>query len=367
MHIFDDLHAQIISAITEMGVKLPTASLKHITVTAPKEHIFGCATTNAAMIIAAQLKQNPRKIATDISTILSTKISYLTKTEIAGPGFINFYLADEVWQQFLQQVLVADIKYGEVNIGKGSKVNLEYASPNPTGPVHIVHARGAVYGDALATILAKAGFVVTKENYVNDAGGQIDILARSVYIRYVALVEKTEATIPEGLYPGEYLIPVAEAIFAQYGDKFIAKDSTEYLPIFREVAVQHMTAMIKTNLQELNVKHDIFTSELSLHKNNKIDQTLDLLEAKQQLYRGVLEPPKGKKLDDWEPREQLLFKSTAHGDDVDRALLKSDNSPTYYAADAAYHLDKIERGFDKLILILGADHAGYVKRMKALV
>ncbi|MEP1495721.1 arginine--tRNA ligase [Pseudophaeobacter sp.] len=290
----------------------------------------------------------------------------ISSAEVAGPGFLNLRLAPVVWQGVLGAVLGAGTDYGRANLGQGKKVNVEYVSANPTGPLHVGHTRGAVFGDALASLLGYAGYDVTREYYINDGGGQVDVLARSVYLRYQE-AHGQEVAFADGTYPGDYLVPVGQALKDKVGDAYVDQPEDVWLADVREFSTDAMMALIREDLAMLGIKMDVFYSEKSLYGTGKIEAALAELESKGLIYQGVLEPPKGKKPDDWEPREQTLFKSTDHGDDVDRAVKKSDGAWTYFAPDIAYHYDKISRGFDELIDVLGADHGGYVKRMKAAV
>jgi arginyl-tRNA synthetase len=331
----------------------------------PRDASHGDIATNAAMVLAKPAQKSPR----DIAALLVEKLEALddvTSAEIAGPGFINLRLKDAVWQGIVAEVLASGAGYGNSDMGKGEKVNVEYVSANPTGPMHIGHARGAVVGDVLALLMVKAGYDVTKEYYINDAGAQVDVLARSAHLRYLEAMGE-DITIPEGLYPGEYLIPVGEALKEAFGDKFKDQPEDVWLTEVRQFTIDAMMEMIKQDLGLLGIVHDVFSSERTLVDADKVQETLELLDQKGLIYEGVLEPPKGKKPDDWEEREQTLFKATEFGDDVDRPVKKSDGSWTYFASDVAYHYDKINRGFLQMINVLGADHGGYVKRIKASV
>jgi arginyl-tRNA synthetase len=291
----------------------------------------------------------------------------VTEVTIAGAGFVNWRLGDDFWRARVGDILAAGLDYGRSSAGAGRGVNVEFVSANPTGPMHVGHARGAVFGDALARLLEKAGFRVCREYYINDAGGQVDVLARSTHLRYREALGEDIGDIPEGLYPGDYLKEAGEALAARDGGKWLGAPESEWLEPLRDFAIDAMMAMIKTDLAALGVSHDVFSSERSLHRSGAVDRALATLEAEGLLYVGVLEPPKGKTPDDWEPRPQTLFRATQFGDDVDRPLRKSDGSWTYFAADIAYHLDKFLRGSPELIDVLGADHGGYVKRMTAAV
>jgi arginyl-tRNA synthetase len=320
--------------------------------------------TNAAMVLAKDAGQNPRQIAEALAARLMSD-PRIVAADVAGPGFLNLRLADTVWQGVIHAALT-DPGFGQSTLGQGKRVNVEYVSANPTGPLHVGHTRGAVFGDALASLLAYAGFDVTREYYINDGGAQVDVLARSAYERYREACGHAPE-IAEGLYPGDYLVPVGEAMKAHFGDTLLDKDEQFWLAEVREFATEQMMVLIRADLALLGVEMDVFYSEKSLYGSGKIEAAIADLDAKGLIYRGVLEPPKGKVPEDWEPREQLLFKSTAHGDDVDRPIQKSDGSWTYFAPDIAYHFDKVQRGFDQLIDVFGADHGGYVKRMKAAV
>jgi arginyl-tRNA synthetase len=286
--------------------------------------------------------------------------------DVAGPGFLNLRLVDQAWQGLVRAVLETGMAYGRSSLGAGRQVNVEFVSANPTGPMHVGHVRGAVVGDALARLLAYAGWDVTREYYINDGGAQVDVLARSAYERYRE-ANGLEPEIREGLYPGDYLIPVGEALKAKYGETLLDKGEQYWLAEVRESATEMMMEMIRGDLAALGVQMDVYSSEKALYGTGKIEAAIETLRGMGLIYEGVLEPPKGKEPDDWEPRVQTLFRSTAHGDDVDRPVKKSDGSWTYFAPDIAYHYDKVQRGFDELINIFGADHGGYVKRLKAVV
>ncbi len=368
MNIFEIFRNRIVIVVDVLsaeGSLSDISSSSNITVEPPRDPSHGDLSTNAAMVLAKANKRNPRDLAEEIAVIIRGFDEVLS-VEVAGPGFINIRLHTQIWHRIVFDILKEGIGYGNSNLGKGQGYNIEYVSANPTGPMHIGHARGAVYGDALALLLLKAGYNVTKEYYINDAGGQIDVLAKSAYLRYrEALGETIE--IPTGLYPGEYLKIVGESLAHKYGKDLIAMKEREWLPLVRSFAVDSMLIMIKNDLADLGIHHDVFTSEKKLKDEGRIEDALEVMDKKGLLYQGVLEAPKGKAPEDWEPREQTLFKATDFGDDVDRALKKSDGSYTYFAADIAYHLDKIERGANKMAIVLGADHGGYVKRLQAAV
>lgn len=370
MNLFNQLKDQVLAIVSELqsAGKLPADGLPlhAVTVEQPKDKSHGDMATNAAMVLAKPAKMNPRAIADMLKPELE-KIAQVTEVSIAGPGFINLRFTPEYWLALLPVILEEEKGYGNSHMGAGQKVNVEYVSANPTGPMHIGHARGAVVGDALALLLLKAGYNVTKEYYINDAGGQIDALARSVYLRYREALGEHIGEMAEGLYPGEYIIPVAEALVMEHGPTLLDKLEHDVLPVIKPFAVDAMMAMIRDDLNALGVHHDVFSSERALHEAGKVDEALQELKDKGLIYTGVLEPPKGKIPEDWEERPQTLFKATDFGDDIDRPLQKSDGSWTYFAADIAYHLDKFKRGHKEMINVLGADHGGYVKRMKAAV
>jgi arginyl-tRNA synthetase len=364
MHIFQRLRDDVIKAAS--SITDTTEHFANIAIETPKDRLNGDLSTNAAMILAPKLKASPRAVAIKLKESLE-KLSYIRDIEIAGAGFINFTLDPIEWQKALGQILAQGINYGCSSIGAGQRVNVEYVSANPTGPMHIGHARGAVYGDALARLLLKSGYDVTKEYYVNDAGSQVLDLARTVFLRYKERCTGKSAQIPEGLYPGEYLIPLGAKLAEKYGDKFLSQTEPEYLPIISGFAISEMLELIKSDLRELGIEHDVFFSEKSLHDDKKIQPSLAKLEQQGLIYTGVLPPPKGKTKEGWEEKSQLLFRSTDFGDDQDRPLQKSDNNWTYFASDIAYAADKILRGFKSLVFVLGADHGGYVKRLEAIV
>lgn len=337
-----------------------------VAVDPPRETGHGDVTTNAAMVLAKDARMKPRDLATLIAEELG-RADQVVSTEIAGPGFINLRLTDDFWRARLIEILKAGTAYGDSTMGNGEPVNVEYVSANPTGPMHVGHGRGAVFGDALAGLLEKAGFAVTREYWVNDAGAQVEILARSLHHRYAEALGEKRGDIPEGLYPGDYLIPAGEALAKRDGRKWLDKPESEWLEPLRAFAVEKMLALIKEDLEALGVTFDLFTHERALVERGGVDEALAALEAKGLIYTGILEPPKGKTPDDWEPRPQMLFKSTEFGDDVDRPVKKSDGSWTYFATDIAYHFDKFRRGFKTMIDVWGADHGGYVKRVQAVV
>ena len=338
---------------------------KAVAVEPPRDAAHGDLATNAAMVLAKPAGTNPRVLAGLIAPKLKA-LPTVTSVEIAGPGFINLKLAPEAWRDELRTILIEGDRYGLSDIGADARVNVEYVSANPTGPLHMGHCRGAVVGDALARLLEAAGFRVTKEYYVNDAGGQVDTLARSVHLRYREALGQAVGDIPEGMYPGDYLVPVGAALATEHGDRFAAAPEAEWLDLFKRHAVGAMLDLIRHDLALLGVHHDIFASEREVQETGAVDRALSLLAEKGLIYTGTLPPPRGKSSEDWEERELLLFRSTQFGDDQDRPVKKVDGSWTYFAADTAYHLQKLEKS-DELINIWGADHAGTVKRTQAAV
>lgn len=332
-----------------------------VSVEPPRDTSHGDISTNVAMVLCKKVRTNPRTLAQMIADVLVSDTDIKT-VDIAGPGFINLTLNHTVWQSLLSDIIAMGNTYGNSDFGAQQAVNIEFVSANPTGPLHIGHTRGAVYGDVLSSIMNKVGFKVTREYYINDAGGQIDILARSAFLRYRQACGE-RVTLGEGLYPGKYLIPVGEKIKQQYGESLLHTDESEWLGDIGSLAVESMMDLIRADLESLQIKHDVFTSEKSLIDSNCVEQAIDSLNTQGHIYQGVLAPPKGKQTDDWESRPQTLFKSSKFGDDVDRALKKSDGSYTYFASDIANHYDKFTRGFTRQIDVMGADHGGYVKRM----
>ncbi|WP_170458803.1 arginine--tRNA ligase [Ruegeria arenilitoris] len=368
MNLFSEIRGLVLDALTQMqseGALPEGLSFDNVAVEPPRDAAHGDMATNAAMVLAKPAKMKPRDIADALAAKLAAD-ERITSAEVAGPGFLNLRLAPSVWQGVLGAVLEQGTDYGRSTMGQGLKVNVEYVSANPTGPLHVGHTRGAVFGDALASLLAYSGHDVTREYYINDGGAQVDVLARSAFERYRE-ANGLSPEIAEGLYPGDYLIPIGEALKEKYGDSLLDKPESEWLAEVRVFATDAMMDLIRADLKALGVEMDVFFSEKSLYGTGKIEAALKSLSDKGLIYEGVLEPPKGKTPEDWEPREQTLFKSTAHGDDVDRPVKKSDGSWTYFAPDIAYHYDKVSRGFDALIDVFGADHGGYVKRMKAAV
>jgi arginyl-tRNA synthetase len=346
------------------------ADMSRVVVEPPKDPTHGDMATNVAMVLAKELGKKPRDLAEQFAVVFSLHLAeVIDKVEVAGPGFINLTLKPDIWRAELRRVLAAGGGYGRSAMGQGEKVDVEYVSANPTGPMHVGHGRGAVFGDALANLLAFAGYVVTREYYINDAGAQVDVLARSAYLRYRQALGEDIGAIPEGLYPGDYLMPVGAALAAEHGAKLTTMSEGQWLPIVRAKAIAMMMDMIRDDLAALSVHHDVFFSERSLIEGGKdqVGATISDLRAKGEVYEGRLPRPKGATAEDWEDREQTLFRSTDFGDDVDRPLKKSDGSYTYFASDIAYHKSKFDRGFRNMIDVWGADHGGYIKRMQAAV
>ncbi len=368
MNLFSDIRAAVIAALETMTEReaLPAGlSFDNVAVEPPRDAAHGDMATNAAMVLAKPAKMKPRDIAEALAAELS-KDARVISAEVAGPGFLNLRLEADQWRAVVAAAVKAGQAFGRSDMGTGKRVNVEYVSANPTGPLHVGHTRGAVIGDALASLLDFAGYEVTREYYINDGGAQVDVLARSVYLRYLEAHGQAVA-FEDGTYPGDYLIPVGQALKDKVGDAFVDKGEQFWLAEVREFATEAMMDLIRADLALIGVEMDEFFSEKSLYGTGRIEASIDDLKGKGLIYEGVLEPPKGKVPEDWEPREQTLFKSTEHGDDVDRPVMKSDGSWTYFAPDIAYHYDKIQRGYDMLIDVFGADHGGYVKRIKAAV
>jgi len=365
-HLFANLLTRVHAVCAaELGAG---ADLSRVVVEPPKDPSHGDMATNAAMVLAKEAGKRPRDLAEQIAARLRAD-DLIASVDVAGPGFINLTLKTSVWADTLRTVLDGGHSYGQSAIGAAEKVNVEYVSANPTGPMHVGHCRGAVFGDALASLLVFAGYDVTREYYINDAGAQVDVLARSAFLRYREALGESIGEIPEGLYPGDYLKPVGEALVADYGDRLLTMPEGGWLPAVRAKAIAMMMEAIKGDLASLNIRHDVFFSERSLTEtaNNRVAQTIDFLRAKGDIYEGSLPPPKGGPIEDYEDREQTLFRATAFGDDVDRPLIKSDGSYTYFASDIAYHKNKFERGFRNLVDVWGSDHGGYVKRVEAAI
>ncbi|MFT5865530.1 MAG: arginyl-tRNA synthetase [Gammaproteobacteria bacterium] len=367
MNLFADIRGLVISCLDAMvadGTLPDGLAIGAVTVEPPRDASHGDMATNAAMVLAKPAKMNPRMIADALAERLLAD-ERVAAAEVAGPGFLNLRLVADVWQGVVKAALT-DPTFGQSTLGANKKMLVEYVSANPTGPLHVGHTRGAVFGDALASLLAYAGYDVTREYYINDGGAQVDVLARSVYLRYQE-AHGQEVAFEDGTYPGDYLIPVGEALKAKVGSEYLEQSEDVWLADVREFSTEAMMDLIRADLALLGIKMDSFFSEKELYNSGLIEAAIEELDAKGLIYRGTLEPPKGKLPDDWEPREQTLFKSTAHGDDVDRPVQKSDGAWTYFAPDIAYHYGKVQRGFDQLIDVFGADHGGYVKRMKAAV
>jgi arginyl-tRNA synthetase len=371
MNVFQLFTAHVrsaVEAIAAEGIFASPPDLARIVVEPPREAGHGDLATNAAMALAKDAGLKPRDLAERIAGKLRQRPE-ITAVEIAGPGFINMTLDPGVWRDALREAIAAGPQFGKSDLGKAEKVNVEYVSANPTGPMHVGHCRGAVFGDALANLLAFTGHAVTREYYINDAGAQVDVLARSACLRYREALGEDIGPIPEGLYPGDYLKPVGMALVAEYGPRLNQMPEEKWLPIVRAKAIDMMMDEIRQDLAALNVEHDVFFSERSLiaGPRDEVAATIADLRARGEVYEGRLPPPKGAPVEDWEDREQTLFRSTDFGDDIDRPLMKSDGSYTYFASDIAYHKSKVERGFRNLIDVWGADHGGYIKRMKAAV
>lgn len=374
MNIFNLYKDRILGIVNDLvkASALPQGlDLSKVAAEPPRDAAHGDIATNVAMVLSKPVGKNPREIAALLTEPLK-KLQGVTEVSIAGPGFINLRLVGSTWANTLRHVLTIGTKFGDGDVGQGAAVNVEYVSANPTGPMHVGHARGAVVGDALARLLAKAGFKVTKEYYINDAGGQVNSAARAVRMRYLQVLgrlseDEFQAALArkEIEYGGAYLIPIAETLAKRDGDKWAAGDESAWLAPIKAFVVAEMMVMIKDDLAALGVQHDLFTSEKALMDSGKVNSAVKFLENAGLMYTGILEPPKGKTPDDWEARPQRLFKATEFGDEIDRPLQKSDGSWTYFAGDIAYHKDKVDRGFFQLINVWGADHGGYVKRVQA--
>ena len=368
MNIYQDVEHMLMEAFNKvLGPKdIGKIDQNLISVEPPRDKEHGDVATNVAMVFAKTLSVKPRDLAIKICNELDRN-DYVAAVKVAGPGFINIKLVDEVWFKSLHFILKSEKDYGSSALGAGKKINIEYVSANPTGPLHAAHARGAVVGDALARLLMKTGYEVCKEYYINDAGSQVDILGQSTFLRYQEILGDDSIVIPEGHYPGAYLKDIAAEIVEKDGNKWLSKSVEERLDAFRKYSVQMMMEKVKADLNSLGIEMDIFSSEQSLIQSGGVDSVLNILEERELLYEGVLDPPKGKQSENWISRPQRLFKSTLFGDDVDRAIQKTDGSWTYFASDIAYHYDKYKRGFTEMIDIWGADHGGYVKRMQSAV
>jgi arginyl-tRNA synthetase len=371
MNVFARVEERVVAALEALKAEgaLPAdLTVSGIEVTTPRDPTHGDLATNAALVLAKPAGMKPRDIAEKLKEKLEAD-GDMTQAEVAGPGFLNLTFKPAFWQGLVRQILIEGPDYGRSDLGKGETVNVEYVSTNPTGPIHVGHGRGAVFGDALCNLMAFVGYKVTREYYVNDAGGQVDVLARSVLLRYREALGEDIGEIPEGLYPGDYLKPVGAALAKKHGRALLDMPEAEWLPLVRAAAIKPMLKDIKADLKALNIMHDVFFSEASLTsgKTDKIKAAIEALRAKGLIYEGRLPRPKGHDDEEWEDRDQTLFRSTEFGDDVDRALMKSDGSYTYFAGDVAYHYDKLKRGFGRYRNVFGADHIGYISRIKAAV
>jgi len=370
MNIFADFTGRIAKIVQAFDLKDSSGAAvdtTRITVEPPRDASHGDLATNAAMVLAKPAGQNPRALAERIVAAL-VEDADVERADVAGPGFVNLKLRDDFWRKLLVTMLAQGVDFGRQAVGAGKKVNVEYVSANPTGPMHVGHCRGAVVGDTLANMLSFVGYEVTKEYYINDAGVQIDVLGKSVFLRYREALGDDIGEIPAGLYPGDYLVPVGQSLAKQFGRTLLQMPEDEALTIVKDTTIDAMMQLIREDLALLNVHHEVFFSERTLHADNAsaIKAGINALTLAGHVYKGTLPPPKGQKPEDWEDREQTLFRSTAVGDDMDRPLIKSDGSYTYFAADVAYLYDKFGRGFDETVFVLGADHGGYVKRLEAL-
>jgi arginyl-tRNA synthetase len=369
MNLFAHFQGVVHGALTSLaqtGDIPPLLDLSRIVAEPPRDRSHGDVATNAAMVLAKPAGLQPRVLAEKLAKKIAENED-VQSADVAGPGFINLRLKPSFWPRLLTSALELGEAYGRSKLGQGQKVNVEYVSANPTGPLHVGHCRGAVFGDALAQLLEEAGFTVTREYYINDAGVQVDTLARSAYLRYREALGEKIGEIPSGFYPGEYLKPVGEALAREYGRALAdVNDEQHWLPIVRARAIAMMMDLIREDLAALNIKQEVFASEKALHDSGKVAETMTVLRQAGHIYDGRLPPPKGEVPEGWEDREQTLFRSTAFGDDIDRPLVKSDGSYTYFASDVAYSRDKIERGYKELVYVLGADHGGYVKRIEAV-
>ncbi|MEH2477670.1 arginyl-tRNA synthetase [Nitrobacteraceae bacterium AZCC 2146] len=370
-HLFANVLARVHAVCNKLaadGVLPAGLDLARVVVEPTKDASHGDMASNAAMVLAKEAKAKPRDLAEAIAAKLRED-DLIASVEVAGPGFINLTLKTSAWADALRAVLRDGASYGQSSVGAREKVNVEYVSANPTGPMHVGHCRGAVFGDALASLLATAGYDVTREYYINDAGAQVDVLAYSAYLRYEHAIRGGVLVMADGTYPGDYLIPVGEALKVEFGTKLLDMPREQWLPIVRPKAIAMMMEMIRGDLAALNISHEVFFSERSLIDGgtDMVAATIEFLRAKGDVYVGRLPPPKGKPVDDYEDREQTLFRATAYGDDVDRPLLKSDGGYTYFASDIAYHKTKFDRGFLNLVDVWGSDHGGYIKRVQAAI
>ncbi len=368
MNIFNHFQSRVGAAVELLSKSVPQlqgSDLTRVTVEPPRDSSHGDLATNAAMVLAKPAGLQPRSLADQLVPILSQEPD-VASVHVAGPGFINIRLKPSIWPDVLNAVLAQGDKFGSSTRGHGLKVNVEYVSANPTGPLHVGHCRGAVFGDALASLLETAGYKVVREYYINDAGAQVDVLARSAFLRYREALGEEIGEIPAGLYPGDYLKSVGQALASEFGPSLLNQSEVEWLPLVRERSINAMMNLIREDLAALSIKQEVFTSERSLHTSGAVGNVLAKLKAEDKIYIGRLPPPKGEVPEDWEDREQTLFRTTAFGDDTDRPLVKSDGSYTYFASDVAYAEQKIAREFNELVYVLGADHGGYVKRLQAV-
>ncbi len=361
INVFHQFAAWVGEAAKAQGWDLPNP-----VVDLPRDAAHGDWTTNAAMILTKAVGLPPRAVADKLVEFLKTQPD-VASVSVAGPGFVNVTMSPAFWQRQVLAISDAGTTFGQSHMGKGAPLNIEYVSANPTGPMHTGHARNACLGDALARLMQKAGWKVTKEFYINDAGNQVDVLGRSTFIRYQEALGVEVGEVPAGLYPGEYLKDVAAALIARDGDKWLNAPEAEWLPVIKRFAADYLIDEIKKDLAEMGIVMDVYSSERALRESGAVERALAKLTEKGLIYKGVLEPPKGKTLDDWEPLEQTLFRSTQFGDDVDRPVVKADGGLTYFAADMAYHLDKMTRVGPRMITVVGVDHGGWVKRIKAAV
>jgi arginyl-tRNA synthetase len=371
MNVFAEVEARVLAALKglqQKGVLPAELDFANVAVEQPRDPSHGDLACNAAMVLAKAAKMKPRDIADALAAALNADPD-IASVEVAGPGFLNLRMRDGFWHDVAGAILTLGATFGTSDMGAGARTNVEYVSANPTGPMHVGHCRGAVFGDALANLLQFAGYDVTREYYINDAGGQVDVLARSVFLRYREALGEEIGEIPSGLYPGEYLKPVGAALADLHGSSLVDMPEERWLPLVRTFAIERIMPMIKDDLAALNIRHDVFFSEASLTRGgtDKVKDAVEALSAKGLIYEGRLEKPKGHDDEEWEDREQTLFRSTAYGDEADRALKKSDGTYTYFAGDVAYHYDKLQRGYRHLINVFGADHIGYIPRMLATI
>ena len=362
---FRNVLDEALAHLTASGALPSGLDTSKVVVEPPRDAAHGDITTNAAMVLAKPAGKPPRDIAALLCEALGRHAD-VASAEIAGPGFVNLRISPAFWPGFIRSVLAAGEAFAHSRMGEGHAVNVEYVSANPTGPLHVGHCRGAVFGDALATLLEATGHKVTREYYINDAGSQIDVLAQSVLLRYREALGEDIGEIPAGLYPGDYLVPVGKALADEFGDRLLAMPEPERVDLVKQRAIDAMMAMIRDDLAALSIRQEVFFSEKSLHDSGQIEETVEKMREQGLVFEGRIPPPKGQLPEDWEDRDQTLFRATDYGDDIDRPLMKSDGSYTYFAADVAYARNKIERGFDELVYVLGADHGGYVKRLQAV-